>query len=59
MPGRFEIYQDNAGLFRFRLKAANGMVVATGDPYGSSGACRAACEQVQLAAAGAPVEDLD
>ena len=30
MAGRFEIYQDRAGKYRFRLKASNGQVVAIG-----------------------------
>lgn len=29
MAGKFEIYTDKAGTFRFRLKAGNGEVVAT------------------------------
>jgi uncharacterized protein YegP (UPF0339 family) len=31
MAGKFEVYKDRAGKFRFRLKASNGQVVATGD----------------------------
>lgn len=30
MAGKFEVYEDRAGKFRFRLKASNGQVVATG-----------------------------
>jgi uncharacterized protein YegP (UPF0339 family) len=30
MAGKFEVYQDRAGKYRFRLKASNGQVVATG-----------------------------
>jgi len=33
MAGKFEVYEDRAGKFRFRLKAANGQVVATGEAY--------------------------
>ena len=33
MAGKFEVYTDKAGKFRFRLKAANGQVVATGEDY--------------------------
>jgi uncharacterized protein len=29
MAGRFEVYEDKAGKYRFRLKAGNGEVVAT------------------------------
>ena len=28
MAGKFEVYQDRAGKYRFRLKASNGEVVA-------------------------------
>ena len=30
---KFEVYQDKAGEFRFRLKARNGEIVATGEGY--------------------------
>ena len=30
MAGKFEVYKDRAGKYRFRLKASNGQVVATG-----------------------------
>jgi uncharacterized protein YegP (UPF0339 family) len=31
MAGKFELYQDSAGKYRFRLKASNGQVIATGE----------------------------
>ncbi|MEI2733218.1 MAG: YegP family protein [Dermatophilaceae bacterium] len=33
MAGKFELYKDKAGKFRFRLKASNGQVIATGEAY--------------------------
>ena len=30
---KFEVYQDKAGEFRFRLKAKNGQIIATGESY--------------------------
>lgn len=30
MAGTFELYKDAGGKFRFRLKASNGQVIATG-----------------------------
>ena len=33
MAGKFEVYEDSSGKFRFRLKAGNGEVVATGQAY--------------------------
>ena len=35
MAAKFEIYNDKAGKFRFRLKAANGEIVANGEAYES------------------------
>lgn len=58
MAGKFEIYQDKAGKFRFRLKAANGQVVATGEDYETKAAAMKGAEAVQRAADGAKVEDL-
>jgi len=33
MPAKFEIYKDKKNEFRFRLKAANGEVIAVGESY--------------------------
>lgn len=30
---KFEVYKDSAGEFRFRLKASNGQVIASGESY--------------------------
>ena len=35
MAGKFEVYEDKAGEFRFRLKAGNGEIVAVGEGYES------------------------
>ncbi len=59
MPGKFEVYQDRAGKFRFRLKASNGQVMAVGDAYESKVFARKACESVQRACAGATVVEVD
>lgn len=58
MAGKFEVYEDKAGKFRFRLKAANGQVVATGEDYETKAAAIKGTEAVQRAADGATVEDL-
>ena len=29
MAGKFELYKDKAGKYRFRLKASNGQIIAT------------------------------
>jgi uncharacterized protein len=43
--------------FRFKLKAANGEVVATSESYSSRAAAHKGCEAVKRAAAQADIED--
>ncbi|ALE72841.1 hypothetical protein Ae168Ps1_1462 [Pseudonocardia sp. Ae168_Ps1] len=59
MAGKFEVYEDRAGKFRFRLKATNGQVVAVGEAYESRSAAKKGCESVQRAADGAEVVEAD
>ena len=33
MPGKFELYKDKAGKFRYRLKASNGQIILAGQAY--------------------------
>lgn len=35
MAGKFELYKDTAGKHRFRLKASNGQIIASGEAYES------------------------
>ncbi len=58
MAGKFELYQDKAGKYRFRLKAGNGEIVATGEAYESKRAAENGIESVQRAADGAKVVEL-
>ena len=37
--GKFEIYKDKRGEFRFRLKAGNGQTILTGEGYASKSGC--------------------
>lgn len=37
---KFEIYKDAAGEFRFRLKATNGQIIATGEGYKALAGCK-------------------
>ena len=57
MAGKFEVYEDKAGKFRFRLKVSNGQIVASGEAYETKAAARKGCESVQKAANGAPIEE--
>lgn len=58
MAGKFEVYEDKGGKFRFRLKASNGQIVAAGQGYESKAAAKKGCESVQKAADGAKVEEV-
>ena len=44
---KFEIYKDKAGEFRFRLKARNGEVIATGEGYSSKAGCSNGIESIR------------
>jgi uncharacterized protein len=55
VAGKFEVYEDKAGKFRFRLKAGNGEIVAVGEAYETKAAAKAGCEAVQRAAVGATI----
>lgn len=58
MAGKFEIYKDASDKFRFRLKAGNGQIVASGEAYPSKTDAKDGTEAVQRAAAGATIVDL-
>ncbi len=57
MAGKFEVYKDSSGGFRFRLKAGNGEVIATGESYTTKAAAMKGIESVKTNA-GADVVDL-
>jgi uncharacterized protein YegP (UPF0339 family) len=55
----FEVYQDKAGGYRWRLRAQNSNVLATsGEGYKQKQSCLDAIESVKKAAADAPVKEL-
>ena len=47
MAGKFEVYEDRSGKYRFRLKAGNGEIVASGEAYETKASAKAGCEAVQ------------
>ncbi|MFD8323250.1 YegP family protein, partial [Kitasatospora purpeofusca] len=49
MAGKFEVYEDAGGKFRFRLKAGNGEIVATGQGYASKDVSSAAVSALSAA----------
>ena len=51
----FEWYNDSKGKFRFRLKAANGEIIAVSEAYSSKDACVNGIESVKKNAAIAKV----
>ena len=53
MAGKFELYQDKAGKYRFRLKASNGQVVAASQAYESKASALAGIESVKSSSADA------
>ena len=57
MAGTFELYKDTAGKFRFRLKASNGQVIATGEAYETKASALKGVASVQKNAAGAAIDD--
>jgi uncharacterized protein YegP (UPF0339 family) len=44
---KFEMYQDKAGEFRFRLKATNGQVIAVSEGYKAIASCLNGIESVK------------
>lgn len=47
MPGKFEIYKDKSGGYRFRLKAANGQNILASEGYNSKTSCMNGVASVQ------------
>ena len=57
MAGKFEVYQDSAGKVRFRLKATNGQVIATGQGYETKKSCLNGIESIRKNAPDAKLDD--
>jgi len=47
VAGKFEVYKDKAGKFRYRLKAGNGQIILTGEAYNAKNACLEGIESVK------------
>ena len=47
MAGKFEIYKDKAGEFRFRLKASNGQNILASEGYKAKVSCHNGIESVK------------
>lgn len=58
MVAKFELYKSPNGEYRWRLKASNGQVIATGgEGYKTRAGAQGGIDAVKRAAASAPVED--
>lgn len=44
---KFEVYEDKAGEYRFRLKATNGQIIAVGEGYKAMAGCLNGIESVK------------
>ena len=44
---KFELYEDKKGEFRFRLKAKNGQIIATGEGYKAKAGCKNGIESIK------------
>ena len=52
---KFEVYLDKAGEYRFRLKAKNGEIIATGESYKAKAGCLNGIDSVKRNAPESPV----
>lgn len=56
---KYEVYIDKAGEFRFRLKAKNGEIIATGEGYKAKASCLNGIESIKKNAPEAPIEKVE
>jgi uncharacterized protein YegP (UPF0339 family) len=60
LAGKFEVYKDVRGEFRWRLKAANGQIIATsGEGYTSKSGCQNGIDSVKSNAPDAEIVEMD
>jgi len=57
MAGKFELYKDAQGKYRFRLKAGNGEIIAVGEAYESKAGALNGIDSVRRNAADAALDD--
>ena len=56
---KFEVYKDNKGEYRLRLKATNGQIIATSEGYVAKASCLNGVESVRRNAPEAPVAEAE
>jgi len=57
MSGKFEIFEDKSGEFRWHLRAGNGEIIASSQGYKSKAAAEKGIDSVKANAAGAALVD--
>jgi uncharacterized protein YegP (UPF0339 family) len=55
---QFEVYKDQSGQFRWRLRAPNGEPIASGEAYTTKTACEDGIKSVKKNAPIAKIQDL-
>ncbi len=58
MAGKFELYNDKADKYRFRLKAAHGEIIAVSEAYNQKSSAENGIDSVHRNAQTAPISDL-
>ncbi len=56
--GKFEVYTDKSGEYRFKLKASNGEVIVSSEGYSSKKSCMNGIESVKKNAPNATIVEL-
>lgn len=59
MAGKFELWTDKGGDWRFNLKASNGQVIATSQGYSSKAGALNGIESVRTNAPDSPVVEIE
>ena len=56
---KYEVYKDKSGEFRFRLKATNGQIIATGEGYKTKASCLNGVASIGKNAPDAKIEEVE
>ena len=59
VPYRFEVYKDLNGQWRFRMKAPNGQIIATGESYKQKQSCLDTIDSIKEHASRAVIDVKD
>ncbi len=57
MAGKFEVFRDRSGGYRFNLLAGNGQIIASSESYTTRDSAQGGIESVKKNAPDAPVVD--